>query len=118
MSWVLDLNNTPRVLTSTDAPSIDLQDVVRSGDGEWHQTAKLGVLFDCVLVILFNIVGEIVDRYTVVLDVFNNQLLAFSQFKRCKGVSPANDWHDVDTWTEAAHKFNVELTKTMACVLH
>lgn len=72
---VVNLHNTPWILTGPNCAATDLNSILRSDDSEWHKTSKLGVLLNRVLVVLFDIIREVVDRDAVVLDVLHDQLL-------------------------------------------
>ena len=90
MLWVVNLGNTPRVDPGTDGLAIDLDLLLRTNDGEGHHGlnrvfnelsfgdcetwtyAKLAVVLNGILVILFNVVREVVHGDVVVLDVFHN----------------------------------------------
>lgn len=76
---VVNLHNTPWVLAGPNCAATDLNSILRPDNSEWHEASKLGVLLDRVLVVLFDIVGEVVDRDTVVLDVLHDQLLRFGK---------------------------------------
>lgn len=109
---VVNLHNTPWVLTGPDCAATDLNSVLRTDNSEWHEASKLGVLLNRVLVVLFDIVREVVDRDTVVLDVLHDQLLRLGQLTRGQGVCAANDGDDVHTRREALHQLDIQLTET------
>ena len=96
VSGIVDLNNAPRVLTCPDLATANVDDVLGADNGKGHQAAQLGVLFDGVLVILFNVVWEVVDRDAVVLNVLHDQLLGLGQLGGRQCVRLANHWNDVD----------------------
>lgn len=114
VSWVLNFDNTPRVLPGAYFPVVDLHKVLRANDGERHQSTQFRVLLHSVLVILLDIVREVVDRNTVVFDVFHNQFLGLSQFGGSKGIGLSDDGDDVNTGREALHQLDIEFTETMA----
>lgn len=109
---VVNLHNTPWVLASPNCAATDLNSILRTDDSEWHEASKLGVLLDRVLVILFNIVGEVVDRNTIVLDVLHDQLLRLGQLTGGQGVRASDDGNDVHTGRQALHQLDVQLTET------
>lgn len=111
---VLDLDNTPWVLTGADLAVLDLDKVLGANNGERHQTTEFGVLLDSILIILLDIVGEVVNRNAVVLNILHDQLLRLGQFGGCEGVGLADDGDDVNTGGEALHQFDVELAKAVA----
>lgn len=114
MARVVDLNNTPGVLTSANLTTANLNDVLRADNSKRHESAQLGVLLDGVLIILINIIREVVDGDSVVLNILHDQLLRLGQLGGSKGVGTANDGDDVDTGSKALHKFDVEFSETVA----
>ena len=114
MARVVNLNNTPGVLTSANLATANLNDVLRADNSKRHEAAQLGVLLDGVLVILINVIREVVDGDSVVLNIFHDQLLRLGQLGRSKGVGTANDGNNVDTGSKALHKFDVEFSETVA----
>lgn len=110
---VIDFNNAPGVLASTNSAAANLNNVFGANDGERHQSAKLSVLLDGVLVIFIDVVGEVVDGNTVVLDIFHNKLLRLSKLSGSEGIGAADNGDNVDTRSQALHQLNVELTQTM-----
>ena len=70
MAWVIDLDNTPRVLSSADLAATNLDNVLGADDGEGHETSELSILLDGV------------DGDSVVFDILHNQLLGLSQLLR------------------------------------
>ena len=111
---VLNLDNSPWVLACAHFAVIDLDEILGSNNGEGHQTTQLGILLHGVLVILLDVVGEVVDGDTVVLNVLHDQLLRLGQFGGGEGVGLSDNGNDVDTRGEALHQFNVEFTQTVA----
>lgn len=109
---VVNLNNTPWVLTGPNCAATDLNNILRSDDSERHKTSKLSVLLDRVLVVLFDIVREVVDRDTVVLDVLHDQLLRLGQLAGGKGVRATDDGNDVDARRQALHQLDIQLAET------
>jgi len=95
VSWVVNLDNTPWILSGSDLAPTDLNNIFGPNNGKWHQATKLGVLLNSVLVILLNVVWEVVDWDSVVLNILHDKLLGLSQFSGCEGVSFANDRNDV-----------------------
>lgn len=114
MARVLDLDNTPWVLARAHLTVIDCHKVIGSNNGERHKTTQLSVLLDGIFIILLNVVGEVVDGNTVVLDVLHDQLLGLSQFGGSERVGLSDDGDNVDTGGEALHQFDIEFTQTVA----
>lgn len=112
VAGIVNLHDTPWVLASADLAATNLNDFLRANDGEGHQAPELGVLLNCVLVVLFDIIGEIVDGDTVVLDILHDQLLRLGQFGGGQGVGATDDGDDVDAGSEALHQLNVQLAET------
>jgi len=106
---VVHLDDTPGVLAGTDFPATNLDHIFRANNGERHQAAKLGILLDCVLVIFLDVVGEVVDRNPVVLNVLHDQLLRLGKLVRRQRVGATDDGNHVDTGGKALHQLDVEL---------
>jgi hypothetical protein len=113
---VVDLDDTPGVLTGPNCAATDLNSFLRTDNSEWHKTSKLSVLLDSVLVVFFDIVREVVDRDTVVLDVLHDQLLRLGQLAGGKGVCATDDGDDVNTRRQALHQLDIQLTETIHAV--
>lgn len=111
---VLDLDNTPGVLSGAHFPVINLDKVLGANNSKGHQSTELGVLLHGILVILLNIVGEVVDGDAVVFDVLHNQFLGLGQFCGGEGVGLADDGNNVDTGGQALHQFDIEFAETVA----
>lgn len=113
---VVNLHNTPWVLTGANCAATNLNSILRSDNSEWHEASKLGVLLDRVLVVLFDIVREVVDRDAVVLDVLHDQLLRLSQLAGGQGVRATDDGNDVDARRQALHQLDIQLAETRHAV--
>lgn len=113
---VVNLHNTPWVLTGPNCAATDLNCILRPDNSEWHEASKLGVLLDRVLVVLFDVVWEVVDRNTVVLDVLHDQLLRFGQLAGGQGVCATDDGDDVDAGRQALHQLDIKLAQTRYAV--
>ena len=109
---VVNLNHTPRVLASADLAATDLDNVLGADNGERHEASQLGVLLDGVLVVFLDIVGEVVDRDAVVLNVLHDELLRLGQLGRGQGIGATDDRNDVDTGSKALHQLNIQLAET------
>lgn len=114
MSWVLDFNNAPWILSCAHTASIDIQYVFRANDGKRHQTTKFGILFHGILIVLLDVVGKVVDGDSVVLNIFHNQLLRLGQLGRGQRISLADDRNDIDAGREAFHKLDIEFSEAVA----
>ena len=112
VAGVVHLNDTPWVLTGSYAAAVNLNNVLGSYYGKGHEATKLGVLLDCVLVVLLDVVGEVVDGDAVVLDILHDKLLRLGELSRCERIGLANDGDNVDTGREALHELNVEFAET------
>lgn len=110
---VVDLDNSPWVLTSANLATANLDSLLRTYNSERHQTPKLGVLFHSILVVLLNIIREVVNGDAVVLNVLHDQLLGLGELGRGEGVGTANDGNDVDTRSKALHQLDVQLAETV-----
>ncbi len=108
---VVDLDDAPGVLASSDLAATDLNDILGSDDGERHEATELGILLDGVLVILLDVVGEVVDRDAVVLDVLHDELLGLGELGRSEGISTADNWDDVHARRQALHELDVQLAE-------
>ncbi len=114
MSRILDFNHTPRILPGSHTTVVDLHDIFRANNREGHQPSQLRVLFHRVFVILLNVVGKVVDGYSVVLNVFHHELLRLGKLSRCERVSLANNGDDVDSGRKTLHELDVKFTETVA----
>lgn len=110
---VVDLDDTPGVLAGAHLAASDLDNIFGTNNGERHQASELGVLLDCVLIILLDVVGKVVHGDAVVLDVLHHQLLGLGQLGGGERVGPADNGDDVRAGGEALHQLNVELTETV-----
>ena len=110
---VVDLDNTPGVLASSDLATTDLNDVLRANNGERHEPTEFGVLLDSVLVVLLDIVREVVNGDSVVLNILHDQLLGLGQLTRRQGISATNHGDDVDAGRKALHQLDVEFAETV-----
>ena len=114
MARVIDFDDTPWVLTGSHTATVDLNNILGSYYGKGHESTELGVFLDCVLVVLLDVIGEVVDGNAVVLNILHDQLLGLGQFCGCEGIGLADDGNNVDTRRQALHKFNVEFTEAVA----
>lgn len=69
---VVDFNNTPRVLSASDLAAIDHDLLLASDQGEGEKGSQFAVLINGLLVILFGVVGEVVDWDVVVFNVLHD----------------------------------------------
>ena len=111
VAGVVDLDNTPRVLAGADLAAPDLDDVLGADDGEGHEAPEFSVLLDGVLVVLLDVVGKVVDRDPVVLNILHNKLLGLSKLSRGEGIRSADDGDDVDAGSKALHELDIKLAK-------
>jgi hypothetical protein len=107
---VVHLHHTPRVLAGANLPAANVHHVLGADNGERHQAAKFGVLLHRVLVILLDVVGEVVNWDSVMLNVLHDKLLRLGKLLGGQGVGAANYRNDIDTGGKALHQLNVELT--------
>lgn len=107
---VVNLDYTPWVLASANLAATNLNNILRADNGEGHEPSELSVLLDGVFVVFLDIVGEVVDRDTVVLDILHNQFFRLGQFGGGQGISAANDGNDVASGSKALHELNVEFS--------
>lgn len=69
---VVNLDQAPRVLPSTDSPAANFDNLVRANDGEWHEATEFAVLLDGVFIVLLDVIWEVVDGDAVVLNVLHD----------------------------------------------
>lgn len=112
VAGVVNLDDTPGVLASTDRAATNLDGLLRADNSEGHQTAELGVFLDRILVVLLDIVREVVDGDAVVLNVLHHQLLGLSELGRRQGVGATDHGDDVDTGSESLHELDIQLAET------
>lgn len=108
---VVNLNDTPRVLAGTDRLAVDYDVFLGTDNGERHETAKLGVVGNGIFVVLLDVIGEVVDRDAVVLNVLHDSLLELLSFGESHRVGLANDGNDVDTWRKTSHELDIDLAQ-------
>ena len=113
---VVNLHNTPWVLTGPNCAATDLNSILRTDNSEGHEASKFGVLLDGVLIVLFDVVGEVVHRNTVVFDILHDQLLRFGQLTGGQGVRATDDGDDVDARRQTLHQLDIQLTETRKIV--
>ena len=77
MARVVDFDETPWVLAGSYVAAVDFDDVLGSYYGKGHESTQLGILLDCVFIVLLNVVREVVNGNAVVLDVLHDKLLRF-----------------------------------------
>lgn len=109
---VVNLDHSPGVLTRADLASTDLDNFLGSDNGEGHQPSELGVLLNRILVILFNVVREVVNRDTVVFDILHDKLLGLCKLGRSKRVGTADDGNNIDARRQALHELDIQLAET------
>jgi hypothetical protein len=113
VAGVINLNDTPGILAGADLATTNLDNILGANNGEWHETSQLGILLNSVLVILLDIVREVVDGNSVVLNVLHDQLLGLGQLSGSKGVGATDDGDDVDAGGKSLHELNVEFSETV-----
>lgn len=69
---VVDLNDTPRVLSATDLAAVHHDLLLASNQGEGEKGSQFAVLINGLLVILLGVVGEVVDWNVVMLNVLHD----------------------------------------------
>ena len=110
---VVNLDDTPRVLTCAHVAAADLDNILGSHYSKGHEVAQLGIFLDGILVILLNVVRKVVNGDSVVLNVFHDQLLGLCEFGRSERVSATNDGDDIDAWGQALHELDVKLPEAI-----
>lgn len=115
VSGILNLHNTPGILPGPHFPSINLNEIFRADNREWHKPTQLSVLFDCVFIILLNIVGEIVHRDAIVLNILHDELLGLGEFGRGEGIGFSDNGDDIDTRRKTFHQFDIQLAQAVTC---
>ena len=93
---VLHLDQAPGVLPRAHPAPAHVDGLLGADDGEGHEPPQLRVLLHCVLVVLLDVVGEVVDGDPVVLDVLHHQLLRLGQLGGRQRVGFADDGDHVD----------------------
>lgn len=109
---VIDLNNTPWVLARANLAASNLNDVLGTNNGKWHESSQLSVLLNGILIVLLDVVGEVVDGNAVVLDILHNKLLGLGELGGGQGVGATDDGDNVDTRGEALHQLDIEFSQT------
>src|SRR5215469_2582252 len=75
VTGIVHLHDTPGILSSPDLLAVYLDYVLGANDGKWHEAPQFRILLHGIFIILLNIIREVVDGNTVVLNVFHDQLL-------------------------------------------
>ena len=88
--------------------------VPRANDMYIITYTELAVVLNRLLVILLDVVGEVVHRDVVVLDVLHNALLEATELTGGKRVGLADDRDDINAGGKAAHKLDVHLPQRVA----
>ena len=117
MSRVVDFDYAPRVLSCAYAATTDLDDFIGADNGEGHQAAEFRVLLNSVLVIFFNVVGEVVDGDAIVFNVFHDEFLGFGELGWSERVGFSDDGNDIDARREAFHELDIEFAETRRIML-
>jgi hypothetical protein len=115
VSGILDLHNTPGVLPGPHSSSINLNEIFRADNREWHKPTQLSVLFHCIFVVLLNVVREIVYRDAVVLNILHDELLGLGEFCRGEGIGLSDNRDDIDAGGKTLHQFDIQLAQAVAC---
>lgn len=107
MVLVLDLGNTPRVLSSLDDTAIAGLDVLLgSDDSERHGGHQAAGMLSGGLVVLLN--RWLVDLDALGLNDSSDALLEGGQVSRAESISLGNHWNQVDARAESLHNLDVE----------
>lgn len=115
VAGVVNLDNTPGVLTSANLSTTNLNNLLGTNNCEWHKSSELGVLLNGVLVILLDVVREVVNGNAVVLNILHNELLRLSELTGSERVGAANNGDNVDAGSKALHELDVEFSETTMC---
>lgn len=113
---IINLHNAPWVLARADFATTNLNSVLGANNSKRHQTPEFSVFLDSVLVVLFDIIREVVDRDAVVLDILHDQLLRLGELGGGQGVGATDDGNDVDAGSQALHQLDIQLAETVSCV--
>jgi hypothetical protein len=111
MARVVDLNDTPGILTSSNLAATDLDVVLGSDNSEGHETSQFGILLHSILVVLLNIVREVVDWNPVVLNVLHDQLLGLGQLSGRQRICSSYNRDNVDTGGQSLHQLDIKLAE-------
>ena len=150
MLGIIDLDDTPWIDSGTDKLSVNLDFLFRPNDGEREKGlngvkiaklasvilkdqkvayAKLAVVLNRFFVVFLNVIGEVIHRDIVMLNILHDldfcvnerlhtkilptdPLLESLELAWCQRVCLANDRDNIYTRREAAHEFNVHFTQT------
>src|SRR4051794_20360381 len=58
---VINLDNTPWILSSTDFPTTNLNNLLRTHNSERHKASELSILLDSIFIILLDVIREVID---------------------------------------------------------
>ena len=109
---VLDLGNTPKVLTTfDDAPIGGLDVLSRTNNGERHGVGEHTSMLCSGLVVIFD--GRLVNTDSLGGDNLPNTLLEDEKVVLSEGVGFGDDGDEIDTRAETLHDLNVERLQTL-----
>ena len=112
VTGIIDLDDAPWILTSSDSSTTNLDDVLGTDDGEGHQASEFGVLLDGVLIIFVDVIGKVVDGNPIMFDIFHDEFLGLGQLGRRQRIGLADDGDYVDSRRQAFHELDIQFSET------
>jgi len=106
---ILDIDDTPTVLTSAYSMAVDGDGLFTANDSEWNDGLNLGVdgsLLRVVLVVLEWVHADVVERKLLLDSVLEG--LAFFQSET---ISFGDDWNYVDNLAELLQHYDIDRLK-------
>lgn len=114
---VIDLDDTPRICSSTDAPAISSVNLlVATDDSEGDLAGDLLILRNRLLIVIV-VYRCLEDADLVVGNVAQDALLEFDDFLVREGISLGNHGDEVDFGVQLTHEFDINLLERVACGL-
>jgi hypothetical protein len=69
---VINFNHAPRIDTSSDGLSVNLDFLFGPNNGERKKRAQLHIVLDGIFIIFLDVVGEVVDGDVIVFNVLHD----------------------------------------------
>ena len=96
MSRIVHLNNSPWKHSCTNFLPLDFNNIFRTDDSKGHQAAKLVIFLNCVFIIFFNVVWEIINWNLIMIYVVHDEFFRGGEFLRSERIGFSNDGNNVD----------------------
>jgi len=112
MVLILDIDNTPAVLATTNLLSSNDNGLLGADDGEWNEILDLSIECNFLVVVLFIIIW--IHAKVVESKLFSYPLLESSALLESQTITLGNNGNDVDEFRELLENDNVDWLQAMA----